>query len=294
MKNAPKLARHSPNPGKVERDSWFPLRFRLSKEANVSLLTCVMCMATVLAAGCSTTLDGVFPDGRRLAEAPVEWAGVTIQRGEKRIASEKYLPLEKGDLIQTDSRTYALIRFASGTEAYLAPNSRARIGSLDEFFGEVLAKVRGAFEVKTQYITAAAKGTVFLVRSTGEGVAEVIALEGVISLSSTAGRWPSIDLRAGEKATVVRDQAPTQISASKAELEEIEHRYEPIEKAAPISKGTAVGTGIAIGAVVGTVIYTVTKDSHHGGNGGSGSGRGTAVPLNSSPTGTTDAPIAVP
>ena len=136
------------------------LRFRLSKEATGSLLTCVMCMATVLAAGCSTTLDGVFPDGRPLAEAPVEWAGVTTQRGDKRIASEKYLPLEKGDLIQTDSRTYALIRFASGTEAYLAPNSRARIGSLDEFFGEVLAKVRGAFEVRTQYITAAAKGTV--------------------------------------------------------------------------------------------------------------------------------------
>jgi hypothetical protein len=88
----------------------------------------------------------------------------------------------------------------------------------------------------------------------------------VVGISSNTGRWRAIDLRAGQKATVVRDQAPTQSIASPQELEELTRRYGPVEKAAPISQGTAVGTGIAIGAVVATVIYVVTKDSHHGSN----------------------------
>ena len=220
----------------------------------------VACLITLLAAACSTTLDGAFPDGRHLARTAAEWAGITITRDGRRIAPEKYLTLQQGDRIQTDPRTYALIRFESGTEAYLAPNSGGRVGSLLEFFGEVLAKVRGSFEVQTEYITAAAKGTAFVVRATRDGQAEVIALEGVTRVSSNAGQWRAIELRPGQKARISQAQQPLQSEATPAELDDINNRYRPLEEAAPISKGAAAGTGVAITTAVGLIIHHQTKD----------------------------------
>ncbi len=254
----------------------------ISRSRSLSVLF-VACLITLIA-GCATQLAGVFPDGQRLAETAAEWAGATVQRGGARLTAERGMTLQRGDTVMTDARSYALIRFESGAEAYLAPNSRGRIGSLVDFVGEVLVKVRGAFAVRTQYITAAAKGTVFLVRSGSDGVAEVIVLEGVVGVSSNAGRWSGLDLRAGEKARLVRDQPPARSAASANELEDIGRRYDPLERAAPLSEGSAAAIGVGVAAVIGVIIHNQTKDRRPRDEPATQPGSNTVPSTNSTPT----------
>ena len=79
------------------------------------------------------------------------------------------MTLQPGDRIDTGPRADAVLRYASGTELVLRPNSGGRIGSLTDFVGEVFVKVKGFFSVDTTFVKAGARGTAYLVRTHAGG-----------------------------------------------------------------------------------------------------------------------------
>lgn len=224
-----------------------------------------------LMAGCGTTLDGAFSRGEGGGWENSRWAGLRLERAGRPLAPGRYTALQRGDYIVTDANTYALIRFEAGAEAYLAPGSSATIASLSSFLGEVLVKIerlQGRFEVKTEFITAGAKGTVFLVHAEPDGRAWVSVLQGVVRVASNAGRWPEQDLQPGERADFFRDRPPTRRPMSEPDVRDIQRRYEPLEQAAPPGKGVVIGAGLGLAVVAGVVISRAGR----GGGGGQGGG----------------------
>jgi hypothetical protein len=85
-------------------------------------------------AGCATPpsayarLDGVVVDGHRLA-GPGEAGLVTVMRDGRNVDVRAGMELRPGDRIATGPRADAVIRWASGSELFMRPNSSGRIGS---------------------------------------------------------------------------------------------------------------------------------------------------------------------
>jgi ferric-dicitrate binding protein FerR (iron transport regulator) len=169
--------------------------------------------------GCATTapttirLDAVVIDDNRAAEAG-ELALVTVQRGAARLPTEPGMTLEKGDRVTTGPGATAVIRWPSGSVAHLHPNSRARIGSLFELVGEVFVRVRGRFVLETEFVIVGAEGTSYLVRAVPSGEAEVLVLDGRVTVSSLLRAWAPVRLAPGEK-TVTEDRAPARLPDGK-------------------------------------------------------------------------------
>jgi hypothetical protein len=124
------------------------------------------------------------------------------------------MTLEKGDRVTTGPGATAVIRWPSGSVAHLHPNSRARIGSLFELVGEVFVRVRGRFVLETEFVIVGAEGTSYLVRAVPSGEAEVLVLDGRVTVSSLLRAWAPVGLARGEK-TVTEDRAPARLPNGK-------------------------------------------------------------------------------
>ena len=161
----------------------------------------------------TTLLEAVVMDGDRAA-TPGELALVTVQRGATRLETEPGMTLQRGDRIITGPRATAVIRWPSGSEAHLYPNSRVRIGSLFDLVGEVFVRIRGRFVIETEFMRAGAEGTSFVVRAVPSGEASVIVLDGRVIVSSLRGAWAPVRLAHGDK-TITTDHAPTPLPDGK-------------------------------------------------------------------------------
>ena len=217
--------------------------------------------AGLLLAGCAgapvrhdaITLDGVVVDGQRLARAD-ESGLVRINRNGSWIEGRAATVLEPGDQVSTGPTAYALIRYPSGTELFMRPNSSGRIGSFIDLVGEVFAKIRGVFEVQTTFVKAGAEGTAYSVRSTGAGDYSVVVYDGTVRLSSLTGAWPSVALARGTMTAGRPHVPPRPMAAPADELAQTRAWVERMETLVPPrAKTSSVGPALAIAALVAVI-----------------------------------------
>jgi hypothetical protein len=225
-----------------------------------TLLACTT--PTPSAAAGAARLDGIVVDGNRLAQAREAGLAVVTRNG---VREEAYagMTLQPGDRIDTGPRVDAVIRYASGTELLMRPNSGGRIGSLTDFVGEVFVKVKGFFSVDTTFVKAGARGTAYLVRTYAGGTTSVVVIEGIVDVGSTTGAWPTVPLGAGTM-TLAHPRAPQPTTANVDDLARTRDWVERVERLAPppagISRSAIVGT-IAITAVIAAILASRTKGS---------------------------------
>jgi hypothetical protein len=156
------------------------------------------------------------------------------------------MTLQPGDRIDTGPRADAVLRYTSGTELVLRPNSGGRIGSLSDFVGEVFVKVKGFFSVDTTFVKAGARGTAYLVRTHAGGATSVVVIEGIVDVGSTTGAWPTVPLSAGTMA-LAHPRAPQPMPANVDDLTRTREWVERVERLVPPPSGVSRSALIAIG-----------------------------------------------
>jgi hypothetical protein len=213
--------------------------------------------------GSTATLAAVAIDGQRIAR-PDELVQLSVWRSGRWLAVRPGMSLLTGDRVSTGPRASAVIRFTSGTELYMRPNSRGTIGSFVEFVGEVFAKIRGAFAVETTFVRAAADGTAYLVRNTENNEASVLVFDGRVRMSSPVNAWGPFSLPAGMSAVCPPRQIPVQAPAPRWELERTAEWVERLEKLAGPAPGSTTGGQtaglLAVGALVAILLAGAVSD----------------------------------
>jgi beta-lactam-binding protein with PASTA domain len=152
------------------------------RTAHFSYLIATFFLAGIL--GCSpfARLEGVIVDDR-LAQDD-ELSNVRVMRNNELLISTINMPINKGDFVQTNSETQAVI-VSSDWEVIVFPNSDIEIHSIFVKIGKVLVKtfkkIKDEFTVESEYVTAGPEGTEFLVEVDGS-VTEVTVVEGRVLL----------------------------------------------------------------------------------------------------------------
>jgi hypothetical protein len=154
-----------------------------------------------------------------------------------------------------------VIRYPSGTEVLMRPNSSGRIGSLTEVIGEFFVKVKGAFSVDTTFVSAGARGTAFLVRTYAGGTTSVVVVEGVVDVASTTGAWAPLPLTAGTMA-IAYPRPPQRLRADVDELARTRDWVERVERLSPPPAGVS-HAGIVGAVVIGALIAAMIAGHDH-------------------------------
>ena len=222
-------------------------------------------------------LDGFVVDGTRRAGEREPGLAIVTRYG---VREEAYagMTLQPGDRIDTGPRADAVLRYASGTELVLRPNSGGRIGSLTDFVGEVFVKVKGFFSVDTTFVKAGARGTAYLVRTHAGGATSVVVVEGIVDVGSTTGAWQTVPLSAGTMA-LAHPRGPQPMPADVDDLARTRDWVERVERLVPPPGGVSRSALIAIGfaaAIAAAVLLSRNK----------GSDRGDPAATSSTPAGT--------
>jgi hypothetical protein len=208
-------------------------------------------------------LDGIVVDGSRLAQAR-EGGFVAVVRDGMRLDAHAGMSLHAGDRVETGPRADAVLRYPSGTEVIMRPNSGGRIGSLTDVIGEVFVKVKGLFSVDTTFVRAGARGTAYLVRSFPGGATSIVVFEGVVEVDSTTGAWAPVQLGAGSMA-LAHPRPPQPMPASVEELARTRDWVEHVARLDPPPDGGVSRTGViaavAIGAAIAAILASRDKDS---------------------------------
>ena len=233
--------------------------------AAMLLPTLVACTSTPSAEAGTARLDGIVVDGTRLAGAREPGLAVVIRSGAR---EEAYagMTLQPGDRIDTGPRADAVLRYTSGTELVLRPNSGGRIGSLSDFVGEVFVKVKGFFSVDTTFVKAGARGTAYLVRTHAGGATSVVVVEGIVDVGSTTGAWPTVPLSAGSMA-LAHPRAPQPMAANVDDLNRTHEWVERVERLVPAPSGVSRSALIAVGfaaAIAAAILLSRNKGSDRG------------------------------
>lgn len=242
------------------------------------LPTVVACTAPTPYAGAGAArLDGIVVDGTRRAGEREAGLAVVVRKG---VREEAYagMTLQPGDRIDTGPRADAVLRYTSGTELVLRPNSGGRIGSLSDFVGEVFVKVKGFFSVDTTFVKAGARGTAYLVRTHAGGATSVVVVEGIVDVGSTTGAWQTVPLSAGTMA-LAHPRGPQPMPADVDDLARTRDWVERVERLVPPPGGVSRSALIAIGfaaAIAAAVLLSRNK----------GSDRGDPAATSSTPAGT--------
>lgn len=159
---------------------------------------------------------------------------VSVIRQGRRLDPRTPMTLQQGDEIRTGPDSAAVLRFANGGEAVIAPNTHVRLGSLEVFFGRVLADLRGLFAIEDDNIVAAVEGTRFLFESEHGRRTRVAVLEGRVRCSSKSESWDAIPLDAGQqlRANEADARRPRVEPMNRHEIAEIERWSSGIREAA--------------------------------------------------------------
>ena len=179
-------------------------------------------LAAAALAGCATgpagtaTLEGVVR-GNQAVSYPAS-DQLQVARSGVATAATRGMALHDGDAITTGADSYAVLSYPGGARVYLYPNTRVRIGSLIADIGQVFVRVKGAFKVKTTFVTAGSEGTEFWVKVGPRDEVGVVVVDQAVSLSSNTGAWPSRPLRGGQHARMVRAGPPAIEAAEAAEM----------------------------------------------------------------------------
>jgi hypothetical protein len=213
------------------------------------------------AAAVVARLDGMVVDERRAVPGR-EPGWVVVTRDGYRQDAYAGFELHRGDFVETGPRAHAVIRYPSGTEVLMRPNSGGRIASVTEFFGEVFVKVRELFSVDTTFVKAGARGTAYLVRTYAGGTTGILVVDGAVEVGSTTGAWPSVTIGAGTM-TLAHPRAPQPVAASIEELSRTREWVERVEQLVPprggVSTGAVVGA-VAIAALIAAMAASSSRD----------------------------------
>jgi len=236
------------------------LHCRLLQRA-VAAVVSVALVASGLA-GCATKptgyawIEGIVVDGQRLA-APGDGGLLSVTRDGRIVEGRAGMELRRGDRVTTGPRAEAVIRYASGSELLMRPNSSGVIGSFLQAVNEVFARIKGRFEVETAFVRAGAKGTSFLVRTMPGGETTVIVFDGTVIVDSTQGAWAPVTIGAGQK-VIAHPRPPQPTLASEAELQATREWVERLERLVPQATTAssteaavaAAAVAIAVGAII--------------------------------------------
>lgn len=206
-------------------------------------------------------LAGIVVDGTRAARGG-ETGLVRVVRDGSVIDGQAGMVLHTGDRIQTGPNADILIRFPSGSELLMRPNSRARIGSISEAVGEFFAKIKGVFAVETTFVRAGARGTQYLVRAAPDGATTVVVFEGSVAVDSTGGLWRQVMVEKGQM-VVAHPRAPVPMPASALELERTVEWVERIERLLPPpprAAGSNAALWVGIGVIAGALLLAQSRD----------------------------------
>lgn len=167
----------------------------------------LLLITPLLLSGCGfATLEHVLVER---GDAQLKTGGkVEIIREGKRIPAKTGMTLKKDDVIQTGPDTSASIQFMMSAEVILRPNTRVRISSIETFFGEIFIKVKGLFDVHTEYATAGSEGTEYVVKVEEDGKVTVTVLEGKVKLKSKSNAWSPVRLEVRQQASLEREKRP--------------------------------------------------------------------------------------
>lgn len=229
----------------------------------------VFCCGAVLA-GCGSTpsrphdivLAGIVVDGTRVAR-PDEGGLVQVNRNAAWLDAKANTVLQEGDWISTGSNAYALIRYPSGSEIYMRPGTRGRIGSFSGMVGEVFAKIRGVFAVQTTFVKAGAEGTAYSVRASPSGEYAVMVLDGTVRLSSLSNAWPSVALGPASMAAGRPQTAPHPTPTPAYEAERTHAWVDRMEKllpAPPSQASSNVGKALAVAGLIAIIAASQSSD----------------------------------
>ncbi len=190
----------------------------------------VQLRAGLLALLACLVISGCAAGARSAAVNP---EGANEIRGVEILRYGQRMPLpysaQKGDRIETDAESTAIVHFANGTVVYVRPNSIVRIGSLFVEIGAIFVKARDLFRVDTEFVAAGAEGTEYAVQVRPRNEVSVVVLEGRVRCISLSGRWPRFLLTAGEMAEFPGWGFVTRSRASGAEIEGIQRWVNEIE-----------------------------------------------------------------
>ena len=229
------------------------------------LLLCALTGAAFTLAGCATqpvtdiTLSGLVRGEQTALTGPVSRDAAQLHRNGASYPVSPGMVMRPGDALSTGPDTSVVISYPSGARAYLRPNTRVRIGSIINDIGKVFVKVKGAFTVRTEFVTAGSEGTQYWVDVNERQQVNVVVVEGVVSVASNAAIWPVRILRASEQAVLSGASAPTLYAASPADIRRETDWANAMDRLVPAPAGISpalIGVGIgAIGIGIGSGIF---------------------------------------
>ena len=184
-----------------------------------SLSYLVVTLLLSMTVGCSpfARLQGVIVDDR-LAQG-TELSKVRVVRDNEEQVSAINMSINKGDFIYTDSETQAVL-VSPNWEVVVLPGSKVEMGSIFDWIGDVVVKtikhVKDEFKVKSEYVTAGAEGTEFLVTVDRDGVTEVTVAAGKVRLEFPDNSSEPVYVTNRMKATVTKQGGTVSSSISDA------------------------------------------------------------------------------
>jgi hypothetical protein len=186
-------------------------------------------------------LYGILTENRSASGVPEyrlatseEWRQVRVLRSDSRLNTIPRMPLNIGDEVWTGPNSAGAIRFPNGSQLYLRSNSHIKIGSVFTFFGELFVRVRGAFQVDTEYVTAGAEGTEWVMLVSPNGDTRSTVLEGRVRIASRENFWRPMWITAtNQNQIVTRSSRYTEMMlASREEVSEMKHWIGEIDRLA--------------------------------------------------------------
>ena len=217
----------------------------------------------VVLTGCATqnvtqvTLSGMVIGGTP-ATGQVGPESLRLTRGASQQTAAPDTVLQPGDAIWTGPNTEAVISYPSGARAYLRPNTQVSIGSLFVEIGKVFVKVRGVFQVKTAFVTAASEGTEYWVEVQPAGVRTVVA-EGQVNFYSNAGAW-SRPLGPTEQAASRGAMLQMSGAANPAEIRQELEWVRRMDTQVPLKTVAGTPALIGVGAAAAAGLWWINKD----------------------------------
>jgi hypothetical protein len=150
--------------------------------------------------------------------------GVQVTRAGQSVPAAPCMPLRRGDIVETGHSSPALIQFAEGL-VLLMPNTRAQIGSIWSYFGEVFSF--GHVKLQDRYVTAGAEGTAYLFRSDADGTT-VTVLQGHVRVTPKQPQVPGQRLAAGQRLGLSPSAVPTLTRLTPGEVAKMLRSYQAL------------------------------------------------------------------
>ncbi len=146
---------------------------------------------------------------------------IRVERSGQAVGYAPGMPVRSGDRVRTGPATFATIEFDDGNAVYMNHDTWVMVGSIRVFLGEIFTAIRrisASSEAYTNDLSAAAEGTMFLLR-TGPRGTTVSVIEGRVRCTPTSGgAWQSITITANQQisGTVRAYSGPTPVDARRA------------------------------------------------------------------------------